>query len=72
MFFGGCLYFMCVYCMLSYKSNKIHRYSVNTYYVQSTVLGANQYKFYSKPLPVTGCVILGKSLNSCVPHFPYL
>ena len=27
---------------------KIHRYSVNTYYVQSTVLGANQYKIYSQ------------------------
>lgn len=47
--FCGCLYFMRVYCMLRYKSNKIHRYSVNTYYVQSTVLGANQYTFYPKP-----------------------
>ena len=27
MFYGGCLYFLCVYCMLRYKSNKIHRYS---------------------------------------------
>lgn len=42
-------YFLCVYCMLRYKSNKIHRYSVNTYYVQSTVLGASQYEFYPKP-----------------------
>lgn len=49
MLFAGCLYFMCVYCMLRYKSNKIHRYSVNTCSVQSTVLGAIQYKFYSKP-----------------------
>lgn len=49
MFFGGHLYFLCVYCMLKYKSNKIHRYSVNTYYVQSTVLGASQYWFYPKP-----------------------
>ena len=29
MFFGGHLYFLCVYCMLKYKSNKIHRYSKN-------------------------------------------
>lgn len=42
-------YFLCVYCMLRYKSNKIHRYSVNTYYVQSTVLGASQYEFYPTP-----------------------
>lgn len=27
---------------------KIHRYAMNTYYVQSTVLGANPCKFYSK------------------------
>lgn len=49
MFSGGCLYFTCAYCMVIYKSNKIHRYSVNTYYVQKHLLGANQYQFYSKP-----------------------
>lgn len=46
-FYAACL--LCVYCMLRCKSNKIHRYSVNTYYVQSTVVGANQYKSFSKP-----------------------
>jgi len=39
---------LCVYIVCWDNSNKIHRYSVNTYYVQSTVLGANQYKFSSQ------------------------
>lgn len=39
---------LCVYIVCCDNSNKIPRYSVNTYYVQSTVLGANQYKFSSQ------------------------
>ena len=40
---AACILFVYIVCWDN--SNKIHRYSVNTYYVQSTVLGANQYKF---------------------------
>lgn len=39
---------LCVYIVCWDNSNKIPRYFVNTYYVQSTVLGANQYKFSSQ------------------------
>lgn len=43
---AACILCVCIVCWDN--SNKIHRYSVNTYYVQSTVLGASQYKFSSQ------------------------
>lgn len=59
-------------CMSRQKSNEVHRYSVDGCYVCGTEWGCYATWVSVSTLPVTSCVIWGRSFNYCVPHFSHL
>lgn len=59
-------------CMSRQKSSEVHRYSVDGCYACGTEWGCYATWVSVSTLPVTSCVIWGRSFNYCVPHFSHL